>query len=83
MKKNMFKVAFVVAIALVCGINLFNAQKSETLSEVALANVEALAAVDPSKELCIYYKDGECGELIESPSGDSYHIWIDKINWLH
>jgi hypothetical protein len=46
MKKNMIKVAFVAAIAMVSGINVFNAQKSETLSEVALANVEALAVVD-------------------------------------
>ena len=39
----MFKVAFVAAIAMVCGINVLNSQKSETLSEVTLANVEALA----------------------------------------
>ena len=39
----MIKVAFVAAIAVVCGVNVFNAQKSEVLSEVALANVEALA----------------------------------------
>ena len=43
MKKNILKVAFVVAIALVSGINVFNAHKTETLSDVALANVEALA----------------------------------------
>ena len=36
-------VAFTVAIAMVCGINVFNAQKSESLSEIVLANVEALA----------------------------------------
>ena len=52
MKKNMFKVAFVVAIALVSGINVFNAQKSSTMSEVALANVEALAVVD-DKWYCV------------------------------
>ena len=43
MKSNLFKIAFVVAIAVVGGINVFNAQKSETLSDIALANVEALA----------------------------------------
>ena len=31
---------------MVIGINVFNAQKTETLSEIALANVEALAASD-------------------------------------
>ena len=43
MKKNILKVAFVAAIAMVSAINVFNAQKSEMLSDVALANVEALA----------------------------------------
>ncbi len=44
MKKNIVKIAFVAVIAVACALNLFNSQKSETLSEVALANVEALAA---------------------------------------
>ena len=43
MKKNFVKASFVVAIVMVSGINMFSSQKSETLSEVALANVEALA----------------------------------------
>ena len=51
MKKNILKVAFVAAIAMVSAINVFNAQKTEMLSDVALANVEALA------------EDHECGPL--------------------
>ena len=43
MKKNILKIAFVTAVALVSGINVFNVQKSESLSDIALANVEALA----------------------------------------
>ena len=43
MKKQLIKVAFVAAIAVACGLNVFNAQNFESLSEVALANVEALA----------------------------------------
>ncbi len=43
MYKKVLKVAFVAAIAMVAGINVFNAQKSEVLSDVAMANVEALA----------------------------------------
>lgn len=43
----MIKVAFVAAIAMVCGVGFMNSQKSETLSEVALVNVEALASVNP------------------------------------
>ena len=33
MKKNILKVAFVAAIALVSGINVFNSQKTENLSD--------------------------------------------------
>ena len=43
MNKKVLKVAFVAAIALVSGINVFNAQKSDTLSDIVLTNVEALA----------------------------------------
>ena len=43
MRSKFIKVAFVAAVALVSGINVFNAQQSEPLSDVALANVEALA----------------------------------------
>ena len=43
MNKRLMKVAFVAVIALVGGINVFNAQKSEVLSDIVLSNVEALA----------------------------------------
>lgn len=43
MNKKFIKVAFVAAIAMVSGVNVFNAQKVNALSEIALANVEALA----------------------------------------
>ena len=43
MNKKILKVAFVVAIAMVSGVNVFNAQKVNTLSNIVLANVEALA----------------------------------------
>ena len=43
MNKKFIKVALVAAIAMVGGVNVFNAQKVNTLSDVALGNVEALA----------------------------------------
>ena len=36
MKKKLLKKYFVTAIAMVSGINVFNAQKTEALSDVAL-----------------------------------------------
>ena len=77
MKKNMFKVAFVAAIAVVCGINVFNAQKSEVLSEVALANVEALADKTPSSSVtCVEDKGDTClvGST-EVPNWDECETW--------
>ena len=43
MKMKIRAVMMVAAIALVAGINMFNAQRSDVLSDVALANVEALS----------------------------------------
>ena len=49
MKKEVMKAAFAVAIAMVSGINVFKAQKSELLSDIVLANVEALAELEGDK----------------------------------
>lgn len=43
MKKNILKVAFVAIVGLILCINMLNAQKTVTLSDIALANVEALS----------------------------------------
>ena len=48
MKKNMVKVALEAVVGLIAGINMLNAQKSDVLSDVAMANVEALAQVQNS-----------------------------------
>ena len=62
MIKKVLKVAFVVAIAMVAGINVFNAQKPEALSDVAMENVEALAGDENGYvDLpCVYLKDEYC-----------------------
>ena len=41
MYKNVMKVAFVAAIAMVSGISVFNSQKSEVLSDVAAVKILA------------------------------------------
>ena len=51
MNKKALKVAFVAAIALVSAIVVYSSQKSEIgLSDVALANVEALANGETSNQ---------------------------------
>ena len=54
MYKKVLKVAFVAVIAMVAGINVFNAQKPNVLSDVAMANVEALANNEVGKKLTYY-----------------------------
>ena len=43
MNKKYVKATLVAVVALISGINVFNAQKSDSMSDIALANVEALA----------------------------------------
>ena len=52
MKKNIRAVMMVAAIALVAGVNMFNSQRAVAMSDIALANVEALAREE--------WYDGNC-----------------------
>ena len=70
MKKNMVKVAFVAAIVMVSGICFMNSQKSETLSEVALANVEALADNKPGGDFNCWWNN------------DNYELCVANGKWL-
>ena len=45
MKKSIWKVTLVIVFALMVGLNVYNVQKTDMeMSELALANVEALAS---------------------------------------
>ena len=54
MKNRMMKYVLVIAITMMAGINVFNAQKTDGLSDVALLNVEPLAQ----------YEDGEGDKIV-------------------
>lgn len=56
MKRKFVKVVFVAAIAMVSGINVFNAQKVIDLSDIALINVEALADDEYSQSIWERYE---------------------------
>ena len=51
MKKNILKATLVVAFALIAGMNVYNAQQSDVMSDLALANVEALASGESSQQI--------------------------------
>ena len=64
MNKKILKAAFIAAIAMVSGVNVFNAQKVNTLSDIVLANVEALA-------------DAECEFVLSGPMEYNItYLWI-------
>ena len=61
MKKNILKITFAAALAVVAGVTAYQAQDKEALSDLALANVEALARMEggssntgPSEETKCY-----------------------------
>lgn len=61
MNKKYVKATLVAVVALISGINVFNAQKADTLSDVALANVEALADDEINEECpngCVEGRNG-------------------------
>ncbi len=44
MKKNILKVTLVAAFALIAGYNVYISQKADGMSDLAIANIEALAS---------------------------------------
>lgn len=67
MKKKFVKIVFVVAIALVSGVNVFNAQKTGPLFDLTMSHVESLAQSESMAGgvKCLGKNDIECaGELL-------------------
>ena len=50
--KKMIKIAFVAAFVAIAGYGVYTNQKSETLSDLTLANVEALAGGESGGYYC-------------------------------
>ena len=88
MVKNIVKATIVAVVGLIAGINVFNAQKSETMSDVAMANVEALAnnELGPDRPDCESCKDAECVMVVSYPNGASGREILDdymkKPGWI-
>lgn len=60
MKKKLFSVLAVVAIAAVAGYNVYSAKSEVKLSDLALANVEALAGGEFPSSICDPSWEQEC-----------------------
>ncbi len=61
MKKNIIRTAFVAAFALMAGYSVYTSQQEKTMSDLALANVEALANDESSNgyEFVYYPQPGD------------------------
>lgn len=65
--KKMIKIAFVAAFAAIAGYGVYANQKSEVLSDLTLANVEALAGSGETVMECCLALWGTCKGDIKAP----------------
>ena len=77
MKKNILKATLVAAFALIVGFNVYNSQKSDVMSELALANVEALADPETSSD-CVKKDGSQCWVLVVTPNGSYSEVYFDQ-----
>lgn len=75
MKKNILKAAFVAAFAMIAGYGVYNSQKDVVLSDVALANIEALAGGEGASSHDCPGGRKECVRVIV---GNTVHIFYEK-----
>lgn len=77
---KILKVAVIAMVAAISGMNIYNSQKEGAMTDVMLANVDALAEIEINSNLCRYSPGHECVELITTPSGSYHQTWYDQIN---
>lgn len=75
MKKKIRAVMLVAAIALVAGANMFNSQRTIAMSDIALANVEALANEEGEFIQVCPIEGGYCNVLIGEQMAVSIAGW--------
>lgn len=64
--KNFIKIGFVAVFAAVAGYGVYTSQKTNTISDLALANVEALAGGETTIECCLALW-GTCKGSVKAP----------------
>ena len=70
--KKMIKIAFVAAFVAIAGYGVYTNQKSETLSDLTLANVEALAGGESGGYYCCSPYSYECYRIVGGGIAVSY-----------
>ncbi|WP_303042258.1 NVEALA domain-containing protein [uncultured Bacteroides sp.] len=76
--KKIIKIAFVAAFAAVAGYGVYTNQRTETMSDLMLANVEALASGEASVKDCVS-ADSDC--ILLHPTDPSKDETQSKAKW--
>ncbi|WP_288839504.1 NVEALA domain-containing protein [uncultured Bacteroides sp.] len=76
--KKIIKIAFVAAFAAVTGYGVYTNQRTETMSDLMLANVEALASGEASVKDCVS-ADSDC--ILLHPTDPSKDETQSKAKW--
>lgn len=76
MQKKVFIIMFVAIIAV---YNMYDMQKDESLSALALANVEALADYEINDDDCESEPDKTCSFVVITPSGGYSETYYDQV----
>ena len=76
--KKIMRIAFVAAFATVAGYGVYTNQRTETMSDLMLANVEALASGEASVKDCVS-ADSYC--ILLHPTDPSKDETQSKAKW--
>ena len=78
--KNFKKTTLALVVTLATGYGVYTSQQKSELSELALANIEALADNEsPVKIPCVDDRNSECKFLTEGADGIWRHIVIKEM----
>ena len=71
--KKIIKLAMVAVVAAVAGMGIYSSQKADTMSDIALANVEALARGESGGTVYCCGNYGSC-MIVFDGSGSHYTV---------
>lgn len=75
--KKFLKFAFVAIFVVTAGYGVYASQRAEAMSDLALANVEALADPETSSD-CVKKDGSQCWVLVVTPNGSYSEVYFDQ-----
>ena len=75
--KKFLKFAFVAIFVATAGYGVYASQRAEAMSDLALANVEALADPETSSD-CVKKDGSQCCVLVVTPNGSYSEVYFDQ-----